>query len=142
MQIVLIRAASIAALLLPPAAFAVDAMTPGLYEYTMKMSIPGGSANMPAQTMQRCLNAQDVDSSKAFQMPPGPGSDCKLSDVNQNGGQFSYKMSCTKPQKMDGAAQGSVTPTGMTMDITMTVDGIPGPMHQSITARRLGDCKP
>jgi hypothetical protein len=73
-------------------------------------------------------------------MPQGPGSDCQVKDMVENAGKFSYKMACTKPQKMDGTVQGSFTQTGMNMDMTMTMDGMPGPMTQSITAKRVGDC--
>jgi hypothetical protein len=120
---------------------ATAAMTPGMYEYSVKMSMPGAPANMPAQTFQRCLGAQDVDGSKAYEMPSNPGSDCKVKDLNQNGGQFSYKMACSKPQKIDATVQGALTSTGMTMDMSMTMEGMPGPMTQAITARRVGDCK-
>jgi hypothetical protein len=128
------------AVLAPLPALAAD-MTPGLYEYTIKMSMPGGPANMPAQTMQRCLTAKDLEGNKAYEMASGPGSDCKVNDMKQSGGKFSYKMACTKPQKMDGTVQGSMTPTSMAMDMNMTMEGMP-PMTQSITAKRLGDCKP
>ena len=133
----LCRISAAAALVLPVAAFAQ--MKPGMYEYTIKMSMPGGPANMPAQTMQRCLAAADVEGNKAYQMPQ-QGSDCKVSDMRENGGKFSYKMACAKPQKLDATVQGSVTPTGMTMDMTMTMADMPGPMTQSITAKRTGDC--
>jgi hypothetical protein len=137
MQNILIRAAALAALLLPLSAAAV--MTPGLYEYTVKMNVPGAPANMPAQTFQRCLGAKDVDGNKAYEMPQGADSDCQIKDLNQSGGQFSYKMYCTKPQKLDGAVKGTVTPTGMTMDMTMNMEGMT--MTQAMTVRRLGDCK-
>lgn len=136
-----IRAAAFAALLMPLPLLAAATMTPGLYEYTIKMSMPGAPANMPPQTMQRCLNAKDVDGSKAYEMPPNPGSDCQIKELKQNGNQFSYQMSCTKPQKINGAVEGSLTPTGMTMNMTMTMDGMPGPMTQAITAKRISDCK-
>src|SRR5687768_17771339 len=116
------------------------AMSPGLYEYTIKMNMPGAPA-MPTQSMQQCLTAKDVAGNKAFEMPASKDSDCQIRDLTQSGGQFSYKMACTKPQKMDGSAKGSHSATGMTMDMTMTMAGMPGPMTQSISARRVGDCK-
>lgn len=133
----LMKLAAVAALALPLAAFAQ--MKPGMYEYTVKMSIPGGPT-MPQQTMQRCLTPADLEGNKAYQMPQ-QGSDCKVSDFRENGGKFSYKMACTKPQKLDGTAQGSYTPAGMNMDMTMNMADMPGPMTQSISAKRLGDCK-
>lgn len=115
-------------------------MKPGMYEYTIKMSMPGGPGNMPTQTMQRCLSKKDLEGNKAYQMPQGQGSDCQVKDMVENGGKFSYKMACTKPQKMDSNVQGAVTPTGMNMDMQMTMEGMPGPMTQTITAKRVGDC--
>ena len=115
-------------------------LTPGLYEYTMKMNMPGMPANapsMPAQVMQRCVTAKDI-SSKGYGAPP-KDSDCQVRDMNESGSQFSYKISCTKPQKMDGDVKGTITATGMTMDMTMTMPN--GTMMQSTTAKRLGDCK-
>ena len=120
---------------------AAAAMTPGLYEYTITMNVPGAPANIPARTLQRCLSAKDVDGNKALEMPPDATSDCRMKDLAQSGGQFSYKLACTKPQKIDGAVKGSTTPTSIAMDMTMTVEGMPGPMSQKITARRVGDCK-
>jgi len=133
--------AALATLLLALPLTAAAAMTPGLYEYTIKMNVPGAPATMPAQTHQRCLSAKDVDGSKAYEMPSAPNSDCQVKDMAQSGGQFSYKMACTKPQRIDGAVKGTHTPTSMTMDMTMTMEGMAGAMTQSITARRLGDCK-
>ena len=134
------RSFVLAALALASPLAAQAAMTPGLYEYTIKMNMPGAPA-MPTQSLQQCLTAKDVAGTKAFEMPASKDSDCQIRDLTQSGGQFSYKMACTKPQKMDGIAKGSQSSTGMTMDMTMTMAGMPGPMTQSITARRIGDCK-
>lgn len=134
----LLRIIAALALALPLAAAAQ--LKPGMYEYTIKMSMPGGPANMAAQTMQRCLAKKDLEGNKAYQMPQGPGSDCQIKDMVESAGKFSYKMACTKPQKMNGAVQGSFTQTSMNMDMTMTMDDMPGPMTQSIVAKRLGDC--
>ena len=131
--------AALAALALPAAA--VAQMTAGLYEYTIKMNVPGAPANIPPQTMQRCLSAKDVAGSQGYEVPNDPNSDCKVRDLTQSGGQFAYKLACTKPQQIDGAVKGTATATSIAMDMTMNIAGIPGPLTQSITARRLGDCK-
>lgn len=122
---------------------AIAGLTPGLYEYTTKMNMPGMSnmPNMPAQTMQHCVTAKDVAAGKGYGAPQKGDSDCQVKDMVESGGQFSYKISCTKPQKMDGTVKGAVTATGMTMDMTMAM-GSHGTMTQSTTAKRIGDCKP
>ena len=121
-----------------PLTLAAAGLTPGQYEYTIKMNM-AGMPNMPAQTMKRCLTAKDVSGNKAFEMPADPNSDCQIKDMSQSGGQFSYKMSCTKPQKLDSAVKGTFTATGMTMDMTMPMPD--GTMTQTTTAKRIGDCK-
>jgi hypothetical protein len=120
---------------------AVAGLTPGLYEYTVKMNMPGMPANaqgMPPQIVQRCVTAKDI-ASKGYGAPRAD-SDCQIQDMKENGGQFSYKIACTKPQKMDGTVKGSLTATTMTMDTTMAMGGH-GTMTQSTTAKRIGDCK-
>jgi uncharacterized protein DUF3617 len=123
-----------------PLTVAAAGLTPGQYEYTTKMNMPG-MPNMPAQTMQRCLTAKDVSGNKAFEMPADPNSDCKIRDMAQSGSQFSYKMSCTKPQKLDSTVKGTFTATGMTMDTTTTMPEGRLTMTQTTTAKRIGDCK-
>ena len=140
-RIIAVSAMLLPMLSLPPAAHAASTLTPGLYEYTMKMNMPGAPMNMPPQTSRRCLNPKDVESNKAFEMPPEPNSDCQVKDMAMTSGNFSYKVACTKPQKLTGNVKGSVTATSMTMDMTMTVPEMPGPIQQTVTARRIGDCK-
>ena len=116
------------------------ALTPGMYEYTMTMNMPG-MEKMPARTHQRCLTASDIASTtKGYGGPSKDDSDCKMSDFSESGGKFSYKMSCTKPEKMDGTIMGTSTATSMTMDMTMSM-GKEGSFKQSTSAKRIGDCK-
>jgi hypothetical protein len=128
-------------LLALPMNLAAAGLTPGLYEYSIKMNMPGAPANMPAQTAQRCLTAKEVEGNKSFEMPPDGNTDCKVNGLAQTASQFSYTIGCTKPQKMDGAVKGTFTATSMAMDMTITMAGAPGPMTQTITAKRISDCK-
>ena len=129
------------ALLALPMTVAAAGLSPGLYEYTIKMNMPGVPANMPAQTSQRCLTAKDVEGNKSLEMPADNKTDCKVNGMTQTGSQFTYNVACTKPHKMDGAVKGTFTATSMTMDMTMTMADMPGPMTQTITAKRISDCK-
>lgn len=131
---------ALTALLTVPAAATAQSLTPGLYEYTMKMSM-AGAPPLPAQTMRHCVTPKDVEANKAFQMPQDNSTDCQIKNHTQSGGQFSYVMSCTKPQKMESVVKGSYTANSITMDMTATVAGAPGPMMQNISAKRVGDCK-
>ena len=132
----------IALITLAPAVHAATALTPGLYEYTVKMNMPGMQSDVPPQTSQRCVSPKDVEGSNAYEMPHDSTSDCRVTDMSENNGRFSYKMSCTKPQQFSADAQGTITETSIDMDMTMTMADMPGPITQKISARRIGDCKP
>ena len=127
---------------LPPAAGAAG-LTPGLYEYTMKMNMPGApeASNTPVQTMQYCITAKDVAAIQGYGAPLKGDSDCLVKDMVESGGQFSYKISCTKPQHLDAAVKGAVKGTNLTMDMIMSMPDGRGTMTQSTTAKRIGDCK-
>ena len=122
-----------------PLTAAAAGLTPGLYEYTTTMNMPG-MGSMPAQTIQRCVTAKDLSgSNKGYGAPTKGDSDCQMKDFSESGGKFSYKMACTKPQKMDATVTGTGTATGMTMNMAMNMSG--GTMTQTTTAKRIGDCK-
>ena len=122
------------------AAHAASSLTPGLYEYSVKMNMPGMPADMPPQVTQRCLNPKDIEGGSAYGMPRDK-SNCTVTDMKEDGGQFSYKMACTKPQQFSADAQGTLTATSIEMNMTMTMAELPGPITQKVTARRIGDCK-
>ena len=117
------------------------ALTPGMYEYTIKVNMPGAPVNVPEQKMQRCMTAKDIDGNKATDVPSMPNSDCQVSGRTQTDTQFSYHIACTKPQKLDGDVKGTVTATSLNMDMTMHMAQTPTAMTQNISALRLGDCK-
>jgi len=126
---------------LSPAAPAAPTLLPGLYEYTVQMSMPGMQVGgMPPQVSQRCLNPKDVEGANAYTMP-GSNTDCQVTDLKQDGGQFSYKMACTKPQQFNADVKGAITETTVALNMTMTIAEMPGPITQNVNARRLGDCK-
>jgi hypothetical protein len=113
-------------------------LTPGMYEYTTTMNMPGMPAGMGTHVSQQCLTQKDIASNNAFNGSRDPNSDCQMKDFSESGNQFSYKMSCTKPQKMDSIVKGTFTSTSMTMDMTMAMNG--RPMSQTTTVKRIGDC--
>src|SRR5260221_11110066 len=127
-----------AIMLFAPAPTFAAGLTPGQYEYTIQMNMTGAPA-LPPQTMQRCLTASDVAGNKSYEMPPDRNSDCQTRDVAESGGKFSYKVSCTKPQKPDGTAKGTGTPKRLTMGMKITRADAPRPMTQTITAKPVGD---
>ena len=135
MKLAALALPALALLALPLAAAA--ALTPGMYEYTMTMNMSGMS--MPARTIQRCLTAEEANAKDSYAGTQRDGSDCKISDYAESGGKFSYKMSCSKPDKMNATVTGAGTATTVSMTMTMTMDG--GTMTQTTNGKRIGDCK-
>ena len=117
------------------------ALTPGLYEYVINMNMPGMPAGAGNKTIQRCMTASDVEGNKAIEIPPMPDSDCKINNEVVTSSQFSYRIACTTPQKLDGDVKGTMTATSLTMNMTMRTPELPGAITQSIAAHRIGDCK-
>lgn len=115
-------------------------LSPGMYEFTTTMNMPGMPAGMGSHTSQRCITPKDVSNNSAYSGARDPNNDCQMKDFAESGGQFSYKMTCTRPQKMDSTVKGAVTATSMTMDMTMAMNG-GRTMTQTTTAKRIGDCK-
>ena len=105
------------------------------------MSMPGAPANMPAQTLQRCLAKKDLEGNKAYQMPQGQAATARSKDLVESARQILIQDGLHQAAKNGWRRTGHRYATGMNMDMTMTMDGMAGTMTQSITAARLGDCK-
>src|SRR4051812_46737662 len=97
---------------------AADTMTPGLYEYTVRMSGAGVPANVAPQTFRQCMTPEDISSKRNY-VPGNQNTDCQVKDRKESGGTFAYAIACTKPQKWDGTVTGSFTATSMSMNMTM-----------------------
>lgn len=126
-------------LLLSTAALAADGgMKPGMYEYTMKMEMPGMPFAMPPQTFQRCMTQQDVDKGD-YASNPREKSDCEIKNMKQAPGKVSYDVACKGERPMKGHYEFALTATSMNGTGTMDMDG--QTLKQNFSARRLGDCK-
>jgi hypothetical protein len=132
--------------LLGLAAFSAQAqeIKPGLWQYTVQMNMPGVPAGAHKQSFQRCVTPREVQDKSAF-MRSDPGSQCAMSDFRQEGAQFSYNVSCKGQPSMTGKVTGTSTPESMNVNMDMTMTPAPAPgmgnMKQTMSARRVGDCK-
>ncbi len=124
------------AILLPAATLAADkTMKPGMYDYTVKMEMPGMPFAMPPQNMQSCLKQEDVDKGKQYQSQRDQ--DCEVKNMKQSAGKASFDMACK-----DGTtahAEYTFTDTSMTGKTVMNRQG--QAMTMNMTAKRVGDCK-
>ena len=130
------RLFAIIALATPLAAVAADAgMKPGLYDYTVKMDIPGMPFAMPPQSFQHCLTQADVDSGKQYENQQNK--DCAVKNLKQSAGKATFDLACK--DGTTGTAEYALTGDGMSGKTVMSKDG--HPMTLNMSARRAGDCK-
>lgn len=118
-----------------PLAALADGMKPGLYDYTVKMEMPGMPFAMPPQTFQNCVKQQDLDQGKHYQTQRDE--DCALKNMKQSPGKASFDLACK--DGTTGHADYTFTDTSMTGKQVITREGTP--MTMNMSAKRVGDCK-
>ncbi len=85
-----IRCAAALALTLPLAALAEKpAMKPGLWEYQVKMEMPGTAYAIPPSTSQRCLTQGEINRGEFAK-----DDECKITNLKQGAGSASYDVAC------------------------------------------------
>src|SRR5690349_18955550 len=72
--------------------FAVAEGTDELWEMNVKMEMAGMPMQMPAQTSKVC---QPKNAPKEGQAVPDKDKDCKMTDVQRNGGKSTFKVVCS-----------------------------------------------
>jgi hypothetical protein len=127
----------LALLALPAAALAADTMKPGMYDYTVKMEMPGMPFQMPPQQFQRCVTQADVDKGKQYDNQSDRGSDCEVKNLKQAAGKTSFDLTCK--DGTTGKAEYAFTGDGMTGKTVMNREGTA--MTMAMSAKRVGDCK-
>ena len=110
-------------------------MQPGLYDYTVKMEIPGMPFPMPPQKFQHCLTQADVDSGKQYESQQNK--DCETKNLKQSGSSASFDLACK--DGTTGSANYTFTGNGMSGKTVMTREG--HPMTLNMSAARSGECK-
>jgi len=104
-----------------------------LWEMTTKMEIQGMPMGMPAQTSKVCMEAGKTEAA----VPKGD-SDCRMVGVKRSGGKTTFRMECTRPEKMTGT--GEITRTKDRMSGTIRLKGDDMDMKQTFSGRRVGSC--
>jgi hypothetical protein len=91
------------------------------------------------KTTQCITKEQAADPSKS--LPSGSAdskNDCKVSDYKVEGGKVSWKVACSKPQKMTGS--GEMTFTDETYDGAIKMSMEFGEMTMKLAGKRTGEC--
>jgi hypothetical protein len=121
---------------------AVPNMTEGLWEMVVKTQVPGTPANVPAQTVQRCMSAKDFADPR--KTAPDKGGQCEITNHRMQGNTASWDISCKGPEPMKGS--GTMTFEGQRYNGVQKVnkkqDGQTVQMTMNYAGRYLGPCKP
>jgi hypothetical protein len=150
-------------LLAPVAADAQIRVRPGQYEYTMQMDLgqsggkealdavlnaAGGKRDAGTQKLLQCItpadvkDMQDPDSIvKLFASEIEGDGNCKVSDVKTAGNKLSYTVTCVEDRsRMTMNTEMTFNGDTMTGVTKGTADG--RPINSTLTAKRIGECKP
>ena len=125
---------ALAVLAVSLAASAEDRMKPGLYDYTVKMEMPGMPFAMPPQSFQNCVKQEDVDKGKQYQNQRDQ--DCEVKNMKQSAGMASFDIACK--DGTTGHADYAFKGDSMTGKTVMNREG--HPMTMNMSAKRAGDC--
>ncbi|MBI3171851.1 MAG: DUF3617 family protein [Hydrocarboniphaga effusa] len=111
------------------------AMKPGLWEYTMKMEMPGMPFAMPPIKTERCLKQDEID--RGDQYSKDEKNDCQIKNLKQGASSASYDVSC----KDGTTGHYDFTYGGDSMKGKGVTDSQGHQMTTNFTSKRLGECK-
>jgi len=125
-------------LVLAPLSATAD-MEPGSWQLTVQAGVTGAPP-MPAQTRTQCLKPGDGDPGQIF----GPSSDpnCKFSNKNDTGSEFTFSVSCNGPVTVNGSGRVQYARDTMTADMELhgEASGQRFSTTSHVTGRRVGPC--
>lgn len=121
---------------------AAESMQPGLWEIRVNMTMPGmeNMHEMPEQVIKKCLQGKDIEAGVAAPAQ----SECKVNDYKVEGGTATWQIACSDDMPMTGSGHMTTSATAYDGAIDMTMGDEEGgsmAMHQTISGKRIGDCK-
>jgi hypothetical protein len=124
-----------------PAAPALAAMQPGLWELTMTVTVDGKPQTVPAA--RECISQKDIDDGE--RTLPRPDGQCKLSNVKRTPDRATYDLACTKDALTTrGRAEIVFAAESYEGRVNVTVldkNNLGVPIAMALNARRVGSCE-
>jgi hypothetical protein len=121
-------------------AYAQSPVRDGQWDVTMQMEMANMPTKMPPMKTTQCITKeQAADPSKS--LPSGSAdskNDCKVSDYKVEGSRVSWKVACSRPQKMAGS--GEMTFDSDTYDGVLKMSMEFGEMTMKLAGKRIGEC--
>jgi len=118
----------------PVVVVAAEPMKPGLYEYTVRIEMPGMPTALPPSRMQHCLTQEQLARNDQYQ--GGGQEDCQVTNLKETGSKVTFDVDCKGSR---GRAEYSHDASGMTGRTVMDLGGQAAVTH--LRARRVGDCR-
>lgn len=130
-----------AALLSPTLVHAETHLQEGLWEVTVQMDVGGQPATATPLVTRQCItqqSAQDLINQLA-----GTSGGCEVANLQQEGAEASWHLSCNGQVEVRGNGQLTMTSNGFdgSLDAMVGMAGQSVPVHQTFSARRVGDCQ-
>ncbi|HEY7446668.1 MAG TPA: DUF3617 family protein [Vicinamibacterales bacterium] len=120
--------------------YAQSPIRDGRWDVTMQMEMANLPTKIPPMKTTQCITKeQAADPTKS--LPSGSAdskNDCKVSDYKVDGSKVSWKVACSKPQKMAGS--GEMTFTDETYDGALKMSMEFGEMTMKLSGKRTGEC--
>ena len=135
------RTALCVALAGPALGHAETTLQEGLWEVVVQMDVGGTPTSEAPRVTRQCITqqtAQDLINQLA-----GTAGGCQVANLEQEGNEASWVLSCDGQVKVNGTGKLTLTSTGFEglMDAWVTVSDRRIPVHQTFNARRVGDCQ-
>lgn len=109
---------------------------PGKWQLTIETNMPNMPMKMQPMTFTHCVTKEQAESNEPPKSPR-ESSDCKISDMKQDGNTMTWKMSCPK-QKITGEGTATYSGDSFVMNTKINMDG--NEMSQKMTGKLLGPC--
>ena len=136
-----LRLLALAAALASPAAPALAAMQPGLWELSMTVTVDGKPQTVPAA--RECVSQKDIDDGE--KVLPRPDGECKLSNVRRTPDRATYDLACTKDELITrGRAEIAFAAESYEGKVNVTVldrNNLGVPIAMTLAARRVSSCE-
>lgn len=117
------------------------ALTPGLYEVEVRISLPNVAHTAPAVLTMRCVGTGDLQSGQAFfVLSDNPLKACDLLDYQTSAREATYRIVCAGPNRGSAVASFDMTATTYRGTITMNMGGKNMTMSETQIGRRIRDC--
>lgn len=128
---------------LPLTAMAQTPITPGEWQETIHVQMPGSNMAMPAHTVKQCVKPQAASSVKAY-LQRAQQPTCHMDEYKAQGDQYHWKMRCNG--KVTTTTEGDFTlqnPKAYTIHMSTTMKTAAGDFTTKVTtnAKWLGACQ-